>query len=539
MFKVAKTQINSRLFIAINALIFLVIFNYPFLGASYHAAAQTENTSILFLLALPALLFALLQLFLSLTLWPRTEKWVLTILYVVSSAVLYAQINYRVVFDYTMIQNVFETDASEATSYLSTSTIVTLGILIASSVGWLWPVKIEYGSVLKELSQRFVASGATLVVAILLTLSCYAEFAATARNNPELKRQIIPFEWVDNTYDYWRDQLITEQQEFVVLDPAPTLDKTDHDKPRLTIMIVGETARADHFAYNGYGRDTNRYTAPFQPVYFRDVISCGTATAVSVPCMFSDLSRSDFSSNAAKNRQNLLDIAQESGVDVTWIDNNSSCKGMCSRQRYERIDTDKSNPLCDGDYCFDEILVERLTAKLAQLSQEDSLIVLHQIGSHGPTYYRRYPDAHRLYAPDCPRSDIQNCSSQELINTYDNTIAYSDYINSKIIELADATHFDATVVYVSDHGESLGDGGVYLHGLPYRFAPEAQTRVPMWAWTNHHAQGLRNCLAPFTEPTLASHDNVFHTLLGMMGVSSSAHNPELDLTNNCNNLAAL
>jgi lipid A ethanolaminephosphotransferase len=460
-------------------------------------------------------------------------------LYVVSSAVLYAQINYRVVFDYTMIQNVFETDASEATSYLSTSTVVTLGILIASSVGWLWPVKIEYGSVLKELSQRFVASGATLVVAILLTLSCYAEFAATARNNPELKRQIIPFEWVDNTYDYWRDQLITEQQEFVVLDPAPTLDKTDHDKPRLTIMIVGETARADHFAYNGYGRDTNRYTAPFQPVYFRDVISCGTATAVSVPCMFSDLSRSDFSSNAAKNRQNLLDIAQDSGVDVTWIDNNSSCKGMCFRQRYERIDTDKSNPLCDGDYCFDEILVERLTAKLAQLSLQDSLIVLHQIGSHGPTYYRRYPDAHRLYAPDCPRSDIQNCSSQELINTYDNTIAYSDYINSKIIELADATHFDATVVYVSDHGESLGDGGVYLHGLPYRFAPEAQTRVPMWVWTNHHAQSLRNCLAPFTEPTLASHDNVFHTLLGMMGVSSSAHNPELDLTNNCSDLAAL
>jgi len=406
-------------------------------------------------------------------------------------------------------------------------------------VGWLWPVKIEYHSALKELTQRFVASGATLAVALLLTLSCYAEFAATARNNPELKRQIIPFEWVDNTYDYWRDQLITEQQEFVVLDPAPTLDKTDHDKPRLTIMIVGETARADHFAYNGYGRDTNRYTAPFQPVYFRDVISCGTATAVSVPCMFSDLSRSDFSSNAAKNRQNLLDIAQDSGVDVTWIDNNSSCKGMCLRQRYERIDTDKSNPLCDGDYCFDEILVERLTAKLAQLSLQDSLIVLHQIGSHGPTYYRRYPDAHRLYAPDCPRSDIQNCSSQELINTYDNTIAYSDYINSKIIELADATHFDATVVYVSDHGESLGDGGVYLHGLPYRFAPEAQTRVPMWVWTNHHAQGLRNCLAPFTEPTLASHDNVFHTLLGMMGVSSSAHNPELDLTNNCSNLAAL
>jgi lipid A ethanolaminephosphotransferase len=212
---------------------------------------------------------------------------------------------------------------------------------------------------------------------------------------------------------------------------------------------------------------------------------------------------------------------------------------MCLRQNYERIDTDTSNPLCDGDYCFDEILVERLQAKLNQLPDKDALIVLHQIGSHGPTYYRRYPDAYRVYTPDCPRSDIQNCSSQELINTYDNTIAYSDYINSKIIELVDATDLDSTVVYVSDHGESLGDGGVYLHGLPYRFAPEAQTRVPMWVWTNYHAESLRDCLAPFTEPTLASHDNVFHTLLGMMGISSTAHKPELDLTSHCSKLAAL
>lgn len=539
MINIGQGQLNSRSFISINALIFLVVFNYPFLGASYNAAAQTENTSILFMLALPALLFALLHTFLSLILWPRSEKWVLTFLYIVSSAVLYAQMNYRVVFDYTMIQNVFETDASEATSYLASSTILTLGILIASSVSWLWPVKVEYRTIWKEISARVISCGAILAVAMALTLGCYAEFAATARNNPELKRQIIPFEWVDNTYDYWRDRLITDRQEFVVLDPAPTLNKVGQDKPRLTIVILGETARADHFTYNGYERETNRYTAPFQVVYFKDVISCGTATAVSVPCMFSDLTRKNFSSSAAKNRQNLLDLALQSGIDVTWIDNNSSCKGMCSRQVYEQVETDVSDPLCDGDYCFDEILLVRLKAKLTQPANRDILIVLHQIGSHGPTYYRRYPDAYRLYTPDCPRSDIQNCSTEALVNTYDNTIAYSDYVNAKVIELVDTAEYDATVMYISDHGESLGEGGVYLHGLPYSFAPKTQTRVPMWVWTNHHPQVLKNCLAPFTEPTLASHDNVFHTLMGIMGISSTAVRPELDMTSHCGELTAL
>jgi lipid A ethanolaminephosphotransferase len=202
------------------------------------------------------------------------------------------------------------------------------------------------------------------------------------------------------------------------------------------------------------------------------------------------------------------------------------------------FETDASDPLCDGDYCFDEILLVRLNAKLTQPANRDILIVLHQIGPHGPTYYRRYPDTYRLYTPDCPRSDIQNCSTEALVNTYDNTIAYSDYVNAKVIELVDTAEYDATVMYISDHGESLGEGGVYLHGLPYSFAPKTQTRVPIWVWTNHHPQVLKNCLAPFTEPTLASHDNVFHTLIGMMGISSTAVRPELDMTSHCGELAA-
>jgi lipid A ethanolaminephosphotransferase len=168
------------------------------------------------------------------------------------------------------------------------------------------------------------------------------------------------------------------------------------------------------------------------------------------------------------------------------------------------------------------------------LDEHDSLIVLHEIGSHGPTYFRRYPDDHREFNPDCPRSDIQNCDQTALINTYDNTILYSDYINSKIIELASSFSDRAvSVMYVSDHGESLGDAGVYLHGLPYSFAPREQTHVPMWLWTNHHQKDLRTCLARYQESEASSHDNIFYTLMQLLGIHSTVTAPELNMLQRC------
>lgn len=533
-----KISLTSSQFTFITSLIFLLVFNAPFLQATYLAASETENTSLLFILALPSLLLALLHLLTSLWVWPLVAKPITALLLITSCFVVYAQVSYGVVFDYGMIQNIFETDASEATSYLSLSAVLILTCLVLVSSLWLMKIKITYRPLLQEILSKGAANAVSLGVAAVLTLSCYAEFAATARNNPELKRQLIPFEWVDNTFDYWRDQLSYDNKTFLTLDAHPTLALHQSGLPRLTIIIVGETARADHFAYNGYQRDTNRYTRPFGPLYFQDMISCGTATAVSVPCIFSDLSRQQFSANEARQRQNLLDLAQDAGVHVTWIDNNSSCKGTCLRQSYERIATDADPSQCDGDYCFDSILLNRLQAHLADLDEHDSLIVLHQVGSHGPTYFRRYPAEHRKFTPDCPRSDIQNCDQAALINTYDNTILYSDYINAKVMELTSQfTNRAVSVMYVSDHGESLGDSGVYLHGLPYSFAPAEQTHVPMWLWTNHHQNELRECLAAYQESEVSSHDNIFYTLMHLLGVHSAVNNPDLNMLEHCDSLS--
>ena len=516
------------------ALLFLALFNLPFLLEAYKASGQTENTSILFIVALPSLLFALLHSLVSLWVWPFVAKSISALLLITSCFVLYAQVSYGVVFDYGMIQNIFETDASEARSYLSWSAVTIVSALVLASSLWLIKVEITYRPLLREFLTKCLTNTVVLIVAGALTLSCYAEFSATARNNPELKRQLIPFEWVDNTYDYWHDRLSYDDETFITLDARPSLESLSGERARLTIVIVGETARADHFVYNGYERNTNRYTQPLNPLYFKDMVSCGTATAVSVPCIFSDLGRTDFSVNEARQRQNLLDLAQDAGVHVTWIDNNSSCKGMCLRQTYERIPTDADPKQCDGEYCFDSILLDRLQTHLAGLDEHDTLIVLHEIGSHGPTYFRRYPDEHREFKPDCPRSDIQNCDRSALINTYDNTILYSDYVNAKVIELASQfTQRVVSVMYVSDHGESLGDSGVYLHGLPYGLAPAEQTHVPMWIWTNHHQTELRRCLAQYQESEASSHDNLFYTLIQLLGIRSTLTSPDLNMLEHC------
>ena len=534
----SRISLTSTQFTFIVAAIFLAVFNTPFLKAAYQAAVKTDNTSLLFIVALPCLLFALLHLLVSLWVWPFVAKPISALLFITSCFVIYAQVTYGVLFDYGMVQNIFETDISEATSYLSWSAaFIVTGLVLISTV-WLVKVKINYRPMLREVLIKCVTNALLLGLAGALTLSCYAEFAATARNNPELKRQLIPFEWVDNTYDYWLDQLTYDAESFVTIDAQPTLLAHADDLARLTIVIVGETARADHFAYNGYKRDTNRHTQRFEPLYFKDMISCGTATAVSVPCIFSDLSRKEFSTNKARHRQNILDLAQDAGVEVTWIDNNSSCKGMCLRQAYERIGPNSDPEECDGDYCFDSVLVTRLQAHLKELGERDSFIVLHEIGSHGPTYFRRYPNEHREFMPDCPRSDIQNCDHSALINTYDNTILYSDFINSKVIELASQFARRAvTVLYVSDHGESLGESGVYLHGLPYSFAPAEQTHVPMWLWTNHHQDELRACLARYQVPEASSHDNIFYTLMQLLGIHTVVKKPTLNMLQGCNSLS--
>jgi len=301
--------------------------------------------------------------------------------------------------------------------------------------------------------------------------------------------------------------------------------------------------RSMNYQLNGYPRDTNPFTMPFAEqsdlVSFKSVSSCGTATAISVPCMFSRMSQADFDGRSVKYQDGLIDIYRHAGFNIIWLENDGGCKGVCDRVETHTFTASTDSPYCVHEFCYDQILVDEFDTAVERVKGGNAVIGLHLNGSHGPTYFERYPQAFRHFLPDCQRSDIQNCSNEEIVNTYDNTIRYTDYVLSEVIKKTQALSavWDVTVVYVSDHGESLGENGIYLHGMPYALAPVEQTQVPMIFWVSDdlaNSQSLdKACLKQRAHEGRYSHDNLFDTLLGLMSVTTSVYRSELDILAGC------
>jgi lipid A ethanolaminephosphotransferase len=311
-----------------------------------------------------------------------------------------------------------------------------------------------------------------------------------------------------------------------------------HALPTLMVLVVGETARAESFGLGGYARNTTPALAARHVTYFSQTSSCGTATAVSVPCMFSGMTRHKYDADLAKHREGLLDVLKRAGYAVTWIDNNSGCKGACDRVDNLAPLASKRAQWCEGNECLDGLLDDSIADFLAHAPVQDRVIVLHQAGSHGPAYYKRYAPAFKRFSPTCDTNAIQGCPRAALINTYDNSIAYTDHILASLIDQlqGQSSRYQSMMWYVSDHGESTGEHGLYLHGAPYLFAPSQQTHVPMLTWLSAQFQAshpkLLGCLNAEKDQT-TSQDNLFHTLLGLLSVESQVKDPALDLSAGC------
>jgi lipid A ethanolaminephosphotransferase len=224
---------------------------------------------------------------------------------------------------------------------------------------------------------------------------------------------------------------------------------------------------------------------------------------------------------------------------VKWRDNQSGCKGVCEvpGADYRKLDATLAPDLCRDDECFDEILVRSLQQDLQSI-EGNTVIVLHMMGNHGPAYFRRYPEAFRKFQPDCRTAELRECSREQVVNAFDNVIVYTDHVLAEAIRTLEAAsnRFDTSLFYVSDHGESLGESGLYLHGIPYAIAPENQKRVPMLSWFSRPFATMASldlgCLRAHRDDNL-SHDNIFHSLLGLLDVSTSAYRPERDMFAAC------
>ncbi len=312
-----------------------------------------------------------------------------------------------------------------------------------------------------------------------------------------------------------------------------------NSKPKLLVIVVGETMRAANWGLNGYERQTTPKLNDRNVINFPHVTSCGTSTAVSLPCMFSPLGHDDYDERYIKSHESLFDVLKHAGIDVEWFDNQSGCKGVCEGVKNETLSLQSFPDLCASGRCYDEALVERLKDELKKNSgsNDDKVVVLHQLGNHGPSYYQRYPEPFGRFVPVCKTADLNKCQKNEIVNAYDNGVLYTDSVlDSLIAALKYQSQYSAAMLYVADHGESLGENGVYLHGLPYSIAPKEQTHVPMTWWLDKGFIGSTglddDCLYKNADGKY-SHANLFSSILGLMQVATSVYKPDQDITSEC------
>lgn len=491
-------------------------------------------------LSMPIVAISVMNIITTLASFLKLDRVVISLFILLSASAQYFIWNFGVVIDRSMITNILDTTPAESFALLSGEMIAVLGLSGVLAVFVAWWVKIRKPATRwRGAAMRLLNIAVSALLIILVAALFYKDYASVFRNNKELVKSLSPSNSIV-ALNSWYAHNRMDNLPLVKIGEDARQKPVMHSGPRknLTIVVLGETSRAGNFSLGGYDRETNPRLQQDDVVYFPKTTSCGTATAVSVPCMFSNMPRAHYDEELAHHQEGVLDILQRAGVQVLWNDNDGGCKGACDRVPHQNVtDLHLSGQCIDGE-CYDEVLFHNLDSYIDNLKQ-DGIIVLHTIGSHGPTYYNRYPAEFKKFTPTCDTNEIQSCTQQQLTNTYDNTILYVDYVVDKAIKLLQSKQdkFTTSLVYLSDHGESLGEDGVYLHGLPYSIAPDTQKHVPMLLWLSPDYQqryGVSSqCLQQQAKTKDYSQDNLFSTLLGLLGVSTYEYQAADDILTPC------
>ena len=458
--------------------------------------------------------------------------------FLVSAVTSYYMDELGVVIDREMIQNVVSTTLTEG-KHLITAPFV-FWVIIAGIVPALVVLKVPLSR--RMLRQTIWQNGLFSMLCLIgfagLLLSDMKNYASILRSRGDLKASFQPLAPLVESVRFVAMLSRSKTLPFIAIGLDAVLKRSGNvaDLPKVTVVVVGETARAQNFSLGGYERETNPLLAQEDILYFENVSSCGTSTAVSLPCMFSRYGRVDYSHELGVSHENVLDVIQRSGMRVEWIENNTGDKGLAARIGYRQVTYADDPEFCGEGECTDGILVKEVAQLLPEIDQ-DTFLVLHQIGSHGPSYYLRYPEAFEKFKPACRTANLSACTSEEVINAYDNTILYTDKVLQDLIALLSAQdHLASAVLYISDHGESLGENGLYLHGAPYFMAPDEQTKVPMLFWQSQtfaKSVGVDDGCLRAKASAAYSHDHLFHSLLGLTGVETAERVPELDIFADC------
>ncbi len=535
-----RPEMSRLTFLLLFSVYISVFLNLIFYRQAWGLLPVNSAYNLAVFLSMPLVAFSVINIVSTLASFVWLDRLVLAVFILLSAATQYFIWTYGIIIDRSMIANMLDTTPAESFALMTPQLILTIGLSGIAMAILAFVVKFKKSpSRMRSVVSRGLSILASVALILLIAVCFYKDYASLFRNNKELVKSLGPSNSISAMLSYDVHHRM-DNLPLVRLGedakPIPAMH-TPPDK-HLTILVVGETSRADNFALSGYPRDTNPLLSKDNVVYFPETTSCGTATAISVPCMFSGMPRKNYNEQLAHHREGLLDIVQRAGIAVQWNENDGGCKGACDRVPHQDMTKLNLADYCIKGECQDEILFHDLQKYIDSLPN-DGLIILHTIGSHGPTYYNRYPPQFRKFTPTCDTNEIQSCSREQLVNTYDNTVLYVDYIVDKAIKLLQAQPGNVTtsLVYLSDHGESLGENGVYLHGLPYSIAPDSQKHIPMLIWLSdgyqqRHAVNYA-CLKKRASTEAFSQDNLFSTMLGLVGVQTSEYHAADDILAPC------
>ncbi|MDP2285189.1 MAG: phosphoethanolamine--lipid A transferase [Pseudohongiella sp.] len=518
--------------ILVAALFFTIAYNLAFFRNVY--AAYSEPGNVGFLISLSLLLISSIAVFLAVALNKFTLKPALMLLFPVAAAGSYFMNSYNVIIDSAMIQNSVMTDSREVFDLLSPRLLLYMALLGVLPAFLVFKLRVRCKSPLREITARFKLIAVLLVVIAGNLFLMADQYTSFIREHKELRYYMNPLTLIYSSVKYVSSVAEASTGPRVAIGEDAFIDR-DSQTRKLVVLVVGEATRADHWSLNGYERETNAALLAHDIVNFPKVSSCATSTAYSVPCMFSLSTFDNFKLGDAKAQENVLDVLSKVGANVLWRDNNSDSKGVATALAFEDFRSPEVNPVCDTE-CRDIGMLSGLDDYITQHPEGDIVVVLHQMGNHGPAYYKRYPKAFELYTPVCESNQLEKCTQEEIVNAYDNALAYSSHFLASVIEflMPYQTDFSTAMFYMADHGESLGEMGLYLHGLPYAIAPEAQTHVAAMMWLGDDTAAHQRALAQANGQL--SHDNYFHTVLGLLDVRSEIYDADLDVLAGANQM---
>lgn len=526
-----RYPINAYCLMGLVALFLLITANVTFfsqVNAVYPFAQQFG-----FFMSLAVVLFGIIWLLFVLFGYKYTLKALFIVFILVAAATSYFTDTYGTVYDTNMLQNALQTDKAETADLFNgifIARLLLLGVLPAVLVA---RQSIYFPPLKKSLIQRAITIVGCLALVGLPIIAFSKQYASFFREHKQVRfytNPITPIYAMGSLIGQTVKQNTIPKEVIMHASDAVQTTSASTRKPKLMVMVVGETARADHSSLNGYPRDTMPQLTAISKAdtgftNFSQVTSCGTSTAYSVPCMFSYVGEKQYDVDKAGYNENVLETLNRLKINVLWRDNNSDSKGVMTRLPKDDYISYKESPpntICDATTdgeCRDVGMLVGLDDYVKTHAGQDILIVLHQMGNHGPAYYKRYDKQFAKFTPVCESNELAKCDPQSVINAFDNAMLATDDFLAKTINWLkpyDTSH-QVAMLYISDHGESLGENGVYLHGMPNAFAPIEQKHVPAVFWAGSQS-GYKGAPAP----TVLTHDAITPTLLRLFDVKAQA-----------------